>query len=61
MLPKLCCPHCGNEDQTLISKWIEPRNQIAGAPALDQKYYCEQCGKTWIVQRLPLEEPSGRP
>lgn len=51
----VACPHCGNEDRSLISKWIEPH--LGDATNGDQKWYCEQCGKTWVVQKLPLEGP----
>lgn len=57
MATELACPHCGNTNRAMISKWIEPRPQVPGAPAVDQKWYCEQCGKTWIVQALPFGGP----
>ena len=63
MPPKLSCPHCGNDDQGQITKWLEPESQIKeeaqAQRAGGKKYFCEQCGKTWVVQTLPLEPPSG--
>jgi len=40
------CPHCGNEDPTLITRWIEPRLED---PNTVRKMYCEQCGRTWMA------------
>jgi len=64
MPPKLGCPHCGNDDQQQITPWIEPTSQITEEANMQReggkKYYCEQCGKTWVVQRLPLEGPNAR-
>lgn len=61
MLPS--CPHCGNNDERMIEKFIEPQSQIKEEAVAQRshgtKYYCEVCGKSWIVQRLPLEGPDG--
>lgn len=62
MTPKIGCPHCGNADQTLIEKYLEPLSQIreeadAQRPHHGKKFYCQVCGKSWIVQSLPLEGP----
>jgi hypothetical protein len=58
----LSCVHCGNTDRTMITRWIEPANQITEErqEQIDQgtKYYCEQCGRTWVVQKLPFDGPT---
>lgn len=55
------CPHCGNKDPSMLQPWREPLSQIPDEAekqkAVGQKWYCECCGRTWIVQRLPFEGP----
>lgn len=64
MAPKFSCPHCGCSDTSLIQPWREPISQIEEEAtrqhAAGEKWYCECCGKDWVVQKLPFGEgPDG--
>ena len=63
-MPDPVCPHCGCNDPSLLTRWLEPKNQVLDAAQQrhdgGMKFYCERCGRTWVVQKLPLEGPDGR-
>lgn len=61
MADQISCPHCGCTDPGQIEPWREPLSQIQEEAeqqrAVGQKWYCGQCGRTWVVQKLPFEGP----
>lgn len=63
MAPKFSCPHCGCDDTSLIQPWKEPISQIPEEAikqqAVGEKWYCERCGMTWVVQKLPFGDQNG--
>lgn len=61
MSEPIACPHCGCDDKQQLEPWREPVSQIpeeaAEQRAIGQKWFCGQCGRTWVVQRLPFDGP----
>lgn len=55
------CPHCGEKDTSMITPFMEPISQIPEEATRQQaagtKWYCECCGRTWVVQALPFRGP----